>query len=447
MDIAQLRAERTQCIVKMTSVNAKAADEKRAALTDAEQAEFDAAETRVNEIDAAIKRAEKLNDLNKSIPTDLRAGGKDGGKTGEIGLTEREARSFSLVKLMRHIVDPNDISARNAAGFEIEASRAAGKHWDDMGAEIRGITIPVDVLRATIGAEQRAQSAGTASAGGNLVATELLAGSFIEVLRNRTSVLQMGATMLDGLVGNINIPRATSANTVSWVSEGSAPGSASSVTFDQVALNPSTAACYTDVTRRLLLQSSVGVEAFVRNDLIRQVALAIDYAALNGSGSGGQPTGVLQTSGIGSVALGTNGAAPTWAGVVALETAVAAANADIGTLGYLTNAKGRGALKNVAKLGNTTAVPIWDDNEVNGYKALASNQVPSSLTKGSGSNLSALLFGNWADLIIGMWGGLDLAVDPYSSSTTGTVRFIALQDVGVALRHLVSFAAITDMIA
>lgn len=447
MDIATLRAERSQQIVKMTSINAKAADEKRIALTDAEQADFSASEARVNEIDAAIKRAETLGGLTKPDAMDLRAGGKDLGKSGEIGLTAREAKSFSVVKLMRHLLDPTNMAARNDAGFEIEASRAAGKHWQDMGADVRGATIPVDVLRAPSANEQRAQSAGTASAGGNLVATELLAGSFIEVLRNRVSVTAMGATMLDGLIGNVAIPRATSANTISWVSEGSAPGSASSVAFDQVPLYPSTAACYTDVTRRLLLQSAINVEAFVRNDLIRQIALAIDYAALNGSGSGGQPLGIMQTSGIGSVALGTNGYAPTWAGVVALESTVAAANADIGTLGYLTNAKGRGALKSVPKLGNTTALPIWDNNEVNGYQAMASNQVPSNLTKGTGTGLSALLFGNWADLIIGMWGGLDLLVDPYSSSTTGTVRFIALQDIGVALRHLTSFAAITDMVA
>ena len=148
---------------------------------------------------------------------------------------------------------------------------------------------------------------------------------------------------------------------------------------------------------------SIDVESFVRNDLATVLALAIDLAAINGSGSNNQPTGILNTSGIGSVAGGTNGLAPAWSHLVDLESAVSIANADVGTLGYLTNAKVRGKLKQTSKVSGQNGF-IWEagNTPVNGYMAGVSNQVPSNLTKGSSSGVcSAILFGNFADLIIG----------------------------------------------
>ena len=176
------------------------------------------------------------------------------------------------------------------------------------------------------------------------------------------------------------------------------------------------------------------------------LALEIDRAALHGSGSSNQPTGVAATSGIGSVAGGTNGLAPAWSHIVALETEVAIDNADIGALMYVTNAKVRGKLKTVEKASSTGQF-VWADGDtpLNGYRSLTTNQVSSTLTKGTSSGVcSAIFFGNWSDLLIGMWGGLDLLVDPYTSSTTGTVRVTALQDVDVAVRHPESFAAMLD---
>ena len=188
------------------------------------------------------------------------------------------------------------------------------------------------------------------------------------------------------------------------------------------------------------------VEGFVRNDLATVLALAIDLAAINGRGASNQPRGVLQTSGIGSVAGGTNGAAPTWEHIVGLETQIAVANADVGTMGYLTNAKVRGKLKTTSKVSGQNGF-IWEggDTPVNGYRCAITNAVPSNLTKGTASAVaSAIIFGNFADLIIGMWGGLDLLVDPYTGGAAGTVRVIAHQDVDVAVRYEESFAAMKD---
>jgi len=362
--------------------------------------------------------------------------------TADIGLTEREARRFSMVRAIAALAATGAESrkAREAAAFEIECSQAVA---DKIGREARGVFVPNEV-------QKRDLVVGTTTAGGHLVSTDLLASSFIDLLRNRMSVMRAGAQMLTGLQGNIAIPRMTGAATAYWVTEGNAP-TESQQAFDQVTMSPKTVGAFTDLSRKLLLQSSVDVEGLVRRDLATVLGLEIDRVALNGSGSAPQPRGVLQTSGIGAVVGGTNGLAPTWAHIVELWSDVAAANADFGTTAFVTNSKVIGKLMTTEKATGTAqfVCPGFPDasgvTSIAGARAVVSNQVPSNLTKGTSSGVcSAIAFGNWADLIVGMWGVLDLMVDPYSNSTSGTVRVVALQDVDVAVRHAESFAAMLD---
>jgi len=362
--------------------------------------------------------------------------------TADIGLTEREARRFSMVRAIAALAATGAESrkAREAAAFEIECSQAVA---DKIGREARGVFVPNEV-------QKRDLVVGTTTAGGHLVSTDLLASSFIDLLRNRMSVMRAGAQMLTGLQGNIAIPRMTGAATAYWVTEGNAP-TESQQAFDQVTMSPKTVGAFTDLSRKLLLQSSVDVEGLVRRDLATVLGLEIDRVALNGSGTAPQPRGVLQTSGIGAVVGGTNGLAPTWAHIVELWSDVAAANADFGTTAFVTNSKVIGKLMTTEKATGTAqfVCPGFPDasgvTSIAGARAVVSNQVPSNLTKGTSSGVcSAIAFGNWADLIVGMWGVLDLMVDPYSNSTSGTVRVLALQDVDVAVRHAESFSAMLD---
>lgn len=138
--------------------------------------------------------------------------------------------------------------------------------------------------------------------------------------------------------------------------------------------------------------------------------------------------------------------APTWAHIVGLESDIAANNADVGTLGYLTNAKVRGKLKVTQKFASTNGMPIWADGNtpLNGYAAHVTNAVPSNLTKGNQSLSSAIIFGNFADLLIGLWGATDILVDPYTGGAAGTVRVRVLQSCDVALRHIESFSTMED---
>jgi HK97 family phage major capsid protein/HK97 family phage prohead protease len=334
----------------------------------------------------------------------------------DIGMSEKESRSFSFLRAINYLANPTDRAARESAAFEIEASDAAAAK---LGRQSRGITIPQDVLRRDL-------SVGTASAGGNLVATDLDAGSFIDLLRNASALDQAGATVLTGLVGNVAIPRQSGAATAYWVAESGAP-TESQQTVDQVSLTPRTVAAFTDYSRRLMLQSSIDVENMVRNDLARVLALKIDVAGLYGTGNSSEPLGLKLTTGVGTEDFAAD--TPTFAEVVALESDVAGANALTGSPVYLMNAAMRGALKTKTK-DTGSGLFVMEGDLVNGYRGILSNQVASN----------DLWFGNFADLIIGYFSGLDLMVDPYTHSTSGTVRVVAMQDCDIAVRHPESFS-------
>jgi HK97 family phage major capsid protein/HK97 family phage prohead protease len=341
-------------------------------------------------------------------------------QAADLGLSEKESRNFSFLRAINFLANPTDRSAREAAAFEIEASDAAAAK---LGRQSRGITIPQDVLRRDL-------NVGTATAGGNLVATDLDAGSFIDLLRNASALDQAGATVLTGLTGNVAIPRQSGAATAYWVAESGSP-TESQQTVDQVSLTPKTVAAFTDYSRRLMLQSSIDVENMVRNDLARVLALKIDLAGLYGTGSNSEPLGLKLTTGIGTENFAA--AAPTFEEVVALESDVATANALLGSPVYLMNAAMRGGLKTTKKDAGS-GMFIMEGNEVNGYRGVLSNQVAAG----------DLWFGNFADLIIGYFSGLDIMVDPYSNSTSGTVRVVAMQDVDIAVRHPESFSRGAD---
>ena len=355
--------------------------------------------------------------------------------TSQIGITSKESKRYSLVRALNAMASGD----WRGAEFERECSEAVALK---LKRSPGGIFVPHEI-------QSRDLQAGTPSAGGDLVGTNLQAGSFIEMLRNRMRVRELGATILSNLVGDIAIPRQTGGATAYWVGESTDPTESEPV-VGQIKMAPKTIGAFTDMSRKLLMQSSIDVEGFVQRDLATVLALGMDLSAIKGSGTSHQPKGVLNYTGIGSVAGGTNGLAPTWAHMVNLETEVAIDNADVGSLGYLTNAKVRGKLKQTEKASNTAQF-VWENGGqpgsgmMNGYRAEVSNQVPSNLDKGSSTGVcSAIIFGNWADLVIALWGGLDVLVDPYTGGNNGTVRVRVLQDSDIALRHVESFAAMLD---
>ena len=341
----------------------------------------------------------------------------------EIGMTKKEVRQFSLVKAIRAMANPSDRKAQEDAAFEFECSAEAARQY---GKDAQGIMLPAEVLRTW---KQRDINSSDDS---TLIAEDYRGGDFIDVLRNSSSVMQAGATMLRGLQGNVVIPKKTAAASAGWIATEGAAAAESEFTSGSVTMSPKVIGAFTDATRLLLQQSSLDVENLIRDDLTQSIATAIDLGALAGSGSSGQPTGISNTSGINTTTFAA--ANPTWAEIVAMESAVANDNALNGSLSYICRPADFGTLKTTEKATNTAQFVVSPDNSMNGYNVIRSNQVTSG----------DFYFGNFADLLIGMYGGLDITVDPYALSTSGGVRIVALQTVDVAVRHAVSFCKSSD---
>ena len=349
-----------------------------------------------------------------------------------LNMDQKEVRRYNVLKALNAQANPTDRRAQEDAAFEIECSQEAAKQ---RGKEARGLIMPADVCRRDL-------TVGTGTAGGHTVATDYQ--SLIEKLDNMSIALQRGTALRD-LEGPVAFPRQTGGATAYWVAE-SGSGTESAATFDQVTLNPKTVTGYSDISRKLLIQSSIDIQAFVETDIAKRIALALDLAAINGSGVGNQPQGILQATGVGTFGGDTNGIAPTWAHMVDAITAVAQDNAMFGDMAWLTNAKVLGKLRKTPIIATYDAKMIYEGGDFFEMPVLMSNNVPSNLTKGSGSSLSAMILGNWTDLLVGLWSGVDLLVDPYTGSTSGTVRVTIFQDADVALRHPESFAIFNDMI-
>ena len=343
----------------------------------------------------------------------------------EIGMSKREVKRFSLLRAIHALANPTDRRAQEAAAFEFECSQAAAKAY---GRTAQGILLPAEVLRNW---KRDLNSSDEAA----LFTDDFRGGDFIDALRNASSVMQAGATMLSGLSGDVKIPKKTGVASTGWISSEGGAASESEMTVGSVSMTPKTLGAFTDITRQLMIQSSLDVEALVRDDLAQSIALAIDLGALAGSGSSGQPTGIKNTGGINVVDFGTApDLIPTWAQVVEMETKVREDNA-LGLGGaYISNATMYGALKAVEKAANTAQFVVGADGNMNGYNTLVSNQVASG----------DLYFGDFSQLLVGMFGSLDIVVDPYTASTSGTVRVVALQSCDVAVRHATAFCLGND---
>lgn len=349
----------------------------------------------------------------------------------EVELSAKEQREYSLTNAIRNA------AAGRFDGLEREVSEELAKRY---GKEPRGFYVPNNIFKRDITTASPAN-------GSNLVPTDHLAGEFIDALRANLVISGLGARMMQGLTGDVAIPALNAKTSVGFVAENNAPGTEGAPTFRQVTMSPKTLVQHVDIGRKLMMQSDPSVEQIIRDDMTRQFASKIDDVAIEGGGSN-EPTGILGTNGIGSVAQGTNGGAITFASLVDLEREVAIDNALAGNLAYLTNPKVVAAMRQTPR--QTSGVEgnfiLNDANTLLGYNVASTTLVPSDLDKGTSSGVcSAVIFGNFSDLMIGMFGGLDVLIDPYSLSTTGAVRVAMYQDIDVAVRHAESFAAIQDV--
>lgn len=337
--------------------------------------------------------------------------------------------SYSLTRAL-HLAATGRLDGLEAEVNQEEARRA--------GRTAEGVFIPLSVL-----APRRALSK-TGNDGANGGAThEPVLNGFIDALRPRLVLASLGATFLGGLTSDVKIPRQAAASTAGWKTE-NATLDEQSPEFDQVPLTARRVGAFTEISKQLLVQSSVDVENLVRNDLLSAIAIAIDSAGIAGSGTPPTPRGILSTSGIGSVAIGANGGAPTWNHLVDLLAAIANADADIGTIRFLSNPKVRAKLqKTIYDAGS--GLNLLDKAATLGTWAWTNN-VPSNLTKGTTNGVcSAIIAGDFSQMIVGQFGSsADVVVDPYSKATEGITRVVVNTFADVAARRAAYFAAILD---
>ena len=391
------------------------------------QIRWDTLQTELSAVESRIDRQTTIDDGERRIA------GQPVSGTGDRHLDAEIRSGFSIVRAIAAQVPGLNVDAGREREISTEVARRSGRTF-------QGIAVPLAAL------EQRVQVTSPDTAGGYLVATDHRADQYIDLLRTLPAVRRMGARILSGLTGNVEIPRQTGASTGGWVGENQAL-TASDLAFGSMSMRPNHAGCITEFSRNMLQQSSPDIEALVRRDFAAELARVLDVAAINGTGVSAQPQGILGTTGIGSVALGTNGGALTADSLIDLMSQVADDNAESGNLQFLTNTRVRAK---AAKLKDGDGNYLGLNQVFQEMPRTISNNVPSTLTKGSsGAVCSAVIYGNWSDLLIGIWAELDILVNPYETTaySKGNVQVRAMLTCDIATRHPESFAAIQDILA
>lgn len=378
------------------------------------------------ELTRATSLATEIQSLDKEIAdaelresTAARIAVSESRNNGEF--SEKDAKDLSKFRMAKMLRSAMNGSAQD--GIEAEVQQMAAQEAREKGVTVGAYALPSVLFRVAQRheMEKRASDVATAAAAGHLVATDF--GGVVPALMPRLHCVALGAELLSGLTGNLDMVRDTVNLSVAW--EGETDETASTdPTLAKYTFSPKRLAAFSTLSKQLMLQSSIDVENMIRRKLSNAIAIAVDAAAINGSGSSGQPTGILNYSGVNAVVMGTNGGVPTWAKVVEMETSIATSNGDTGTMHYLTTPGIVGKLKTTENSAGSNGLYIIPpmSSELNGYAYHKSTNVPSTLTKGSSSgNCHAAIFGDFSKLQIGNWGMVDIVVDQYTAAKNAQV--------------------------
>ena len=323
----ELKEQRSGLLDQMQAIVDAAKAEKRDLSTE-NSAEIDDLNTRVENLNKEIQRMERM-EMNLA----MRAGEYINQENRK--QEQREVQNYSFLKAIRCAIPGGKLE-----GLEREMHEEALREARDSGITIEGVGIPSFMLRKSEKRDMTASTGSSLADGGVLVPT-MLAPGFIDTLAAKMVLVELGAQFMTGLVGNVDIARKTSTTTAAWEGENDA-GAEASPQWDKISLTPNRLGAYIQLSKRLINQTSASAEKIAQDDIERAIRIAVETEAIVGTVTSG---GILATGGIGSVVGGTTGAAVAWSHVVDLEKEVAIDDADIGTLGYLTNPKVRGKLK------------------------------------------------------------------------------------------------------
>ena len=340
-----------------------------------------------------------------------------------IGMTRDEISNYSILRAIKALSAGGDLPERS---LEAEASREVYRTLLGKSGSYENeprFAIPPEILTRDL-------NVASPSAGG--VLTHTMSAAFIDVLRNRSVAMRMGATRLPDLQGDISLPKQTGTATAQWLANELAAPTESQASFGQLPLSPHFVAAYTEISRQLQLQSSA--EAIVMLDLAAGIAVEVDRVVIGGQGASGEPVGILAASGVGAVA----GTSLGYAGLVECQNAVLNANAlvNLDAVGYATTPDVASLLMQRQRVTGTDS-PLWSGSmaagEVSGVPAMSSLQVPAA----------TLVFGDWSQVVIGEWGVLEIVVNPYANFRAGVIGVRGIYHTDIGLRHTASFVAVT----
>jgi HK97 family phage major capsid protein len=440
--LKQLYEERAQVRDQIDAIFGLCEKEKRSRNED-EKKKFNELTARESELDTEIKDLEAHEERKKALATDVRPVNFDTPGKDSVGKDEgKNLRKLSITKAIRQIRDNKfDGVEKEVNDWGKKQLRAIGKEAD------MGFSIPAELIawgerdyRNRF--EKRDFTIGTE--GPDIMQTDL--GALIPLLRPQPILDRLGVQFLTGLTGDFQLPRQTAAATMSWQTETGA-STESTPTMDNIKLTPKRCSGYVDISRLSTIQSSFSIEQWVRNEIQTALAQELDRVGINGSGASNEPTGVLNTAGVGTVDHGAAGGAPTWAKVLEFISDIEVANAPLSSLAYLSTFQNKAKMMSTPKQASGVEgnFIMTSPNELAGYPFHASNQVPSNLTEGAGSNLSAEIFGNWSELYIGQFGAINLMTDPYTQMVNSLIRFYIEVFADVKLRHPASFSVAVDI--
>jgi HK97 family phage major capsid protein/HK97 family phage prohead protease len=382
----------------------------------------------------SIEDGTPVADFEKSVIAMWRKGPEmNASRHADIGMSDEDIKEFSILRAIRSMATVGKLEGHEK-DFCDQALKNSGRALTGNLA----FMLPEDVVRAGRNGQRqlshRAQVVGTATAGGFTVDTTL--GSMVEYLRNRTVLGQVGITTLSGLQNDVALPVQTGGCTAYWVAE-TASLTDSQATFAQRKLSPKRLGATIPLSTQFIAQSSLSAESFARNELMTVLAIELDRAGLLGSGVSGEPLGVANTTGINATV--TYGGSAVWADVVEHETGIAVDNADIGSMGFILSSATVGKWKTILKDSVAGAGYLLSENmTANGYPVYRTNQI-------SAANQS--FFGVWSQLILALWAGQEIIVDPYTLAKSGQVQITIQQLADYLVRQPLAFNVSTDSAA
>lgn len=364
MDSLEILDRKEQLRAELNSMLDNAEKEQRK-LTEDETTRFEALNTEIRNLD------KQIIDIKK--------------ETKEV----RKMGKFSLLKAINDIANNRQLDERalEVVNQGITEMRKAGQNYSGQ------IQLPLEE-RATVQATVEGQGAET-------VAEDLL--NILEPLRAKLVLAQAGASYMTGLVGNISIP-AYSGSQVTWEGE-VAEAKDGAGTFTEVKLEPHRLTAYIDLSKQFLIQDSVSAEEMLKRDIVNAIANKLEATILGSETIVNAPEGLLN-------GVSADSSAITYEDIVAMETELEEANVR-GDIKFVVSPSAKAVLK-TTKLDAGSGKFAMEGNEVNGYPVLCTSAVAGK----------GVIYGNFNDLVIGQWGGIDLTVDPYTQAANGKVRLV-----------------------